>query len=230
METVIAVAGIKLVLGGKEIINNLDLVVYKGELVFLAGRNGSGKSSLLNTIVGRYGVSAGTISVSGQIAYQEQKPIYLADMTVIENLACFRNLFRSSISNPKLDTLLARVGLSTARNTNTSRLSGGEKQRLSLAITLLRDRCLYLFDEADSAMDPIGRGDYFNLLMQLKGEGRTVLWISHHIKESLSVADRCYFLAQGRAFGFTGQQLGEVASNYSEDAFALLCEERLVKY
>ena len=228
MKSSINIKGLRLELGSKTIFENADISVSEGELVFIAGINGSGKSCLFNCIMGRLACSVDDFEVKGTIGYQEQKPIFLSDFTVEENIESFKVLFNSNFSDEAINELIEKVNLTHCLKQNVAKLSGGEKQRLSLAITLLRDRDIYLFDEAEAAMDPIGRKTYFDIISELKKKGKIVLWISHHIKESLSVADKGYFLDDGRIHEFNGREYEKIASNYTEDAFTKLCRERLV--
>lgn len=229
MQPIIDIKKLKLTLNNKEIIKNIDISVDKSELVFIIGKNGSGKTSLFNCIVGRYKPTAGEIWANGLIGYHEQKAVFIPDMTVRENLQSFNVVFKCGLSKKQMDDLITKVNLEHCIDVNSTKLSGGERQRLSLAITLMRERDIYLFDEAETAMDPIGRKMFFDAVLTIKRKGKTALWISHHIKESLMVADKGYFLADGVAYSFNVKEYSEIAAEYTEEAFARLCEERLVK-
>ena len=150
-------------------------------------------------------------------------------MTVRENLQSFNVVFKCGLSKKQMDDLITKVNLEHCIDVNSTKLSGGERQRLSLAITLMRERDIYLFDEAETAMDPIGRKMFFDAVLTIKRKGKTALWISHHIKESLMVADKGYFLADGVAYSFNVKEYSEIAAEYTEEAFARLCEERVGK-
>lgn len=229
MDAVIMINELRLKLGKKEVISGLNLRVNKGELIYIVGRNGSGKSTLFNVIAGRYSDYLGEVIVSESIAYQEQKPIHFPDMTTIENLESLNILFKSKLGKDAIDKILDELALQEIRNLQTSRMSGGEKQRLALAITLMRNKEIYLLDEADSSMDPIGRHKYFQILKELKNDGKTVLWISHHLKESIPMADKICLLKDGKACTFTLEELSAEVINYSEDAFLTFLEERLME-
>ncbi|MDD4111482.1 MAG: ABC transporter ATP-binding protein [Herbinix sp.] len=229
MQTLLDVNQLSLTFGNKKILKNINISVVKPELIYIVGTNGSGKSSLFNCITGRYKPSSGEICINGSIGYHEQKPVFILDMTVEENICCFNIVFKCGLTKSQLMDLILKVNLDHCFKQNTKKLSGGEKQRLSLAITLMRQRDIYLFDEAESAMDPIGRKMFFDSLMDLKQYSKTVFWISHHIKESLAVADRGCYLSDGLIYEFDVKEYAQIASEYTEDAFARLCEERLVK-
>ncbi|PZD96715.1 hypothetical protein DNH61_05825 [Paenibacillus sambharensis] len=228
IEEAVAVAELEVTLGGRQVLDRVRIRAGSGELVFIAGRNGSGKSTVFRAIMGRLLSSGGEVAVRGQVGYHEQTPVYMPDMTVVENLRSFNKLFRTQWSPARMDQFIEELGLSHAERSNASSLSGGEKQRLALGITLMRDKDIYLFDEAESAMDPAGRRFYFDMLKRLSQEGKTVLWISHHIRDSLAVADRGYFMHGGKAYSFDVSQVRSSVQDYSEDAFADYCEEQVV--
>ncbi len=188
---------VNLSFGSKQVLHQANLTIAPGELVYLLGANGAGKSCLFNLAAGRLQPQGGTTTVTGTVAYHEQKPVFLHAMTALENLAAFNELFQCGRNKAHLQQLLHDTGLGGAEQPLANNMSGGEKQRLSLAITLLRDKDIYLFDEADSAMDPKGRKYYHSVLKTLCQKGKTVIWISHHVKESIALAGRCCYLKNG---------------------------------
>lgn len=195
----IKVKNISLSFEEKMILDSLSMAIGKGELVLLIGDNGSGKSTLLKALAGRHQFSSGYIGIDGPFVYHQQQFPLLHDMTVMENIQMLTHVLGIKYEKKQLDKMLQRLNLEEQIKQNIETLSGGQRQRLGLLLTMLRDREIFLIDEADSAMDPKGRSLYNDLLVELKKAGKTVLFISHHTKESMQIADVCYLLKGGKA-------------------------------
>ena len=147
-----------------KILNGMNIEAQKGELIYLVGENGCGKSTLFKTLTGRIEVEEGEIKIGGEIVYHEQKNILLKNMTVKENVESFNILFKNNMSKEKQNDLFEMFNLKDYLAKSVEKLSGGQKQRVSLIITLMRNKDIYLIDEADSAMDAKGRAIFFNML------------------------------------------------------------------
>lgn len=178
------------------VLDHLDFHIGKNEIVLITGDNGSGKSTLLKTIAGRYKYDSGSVEIQEPFIYHQQQYPLLQDMTIKENMIVYSNILGFSI-NQKAKDILGCLGLASHMSKTIDKLSGGQQQRTGLAITLLRHSNLYLLDEADSAMDPNGRALYYELLNSLKKSGKSIVLISHHVKEAGQIADRVYSLSKG---------------------------------
>ncbi|CCQ73934.1 ABC transporter ATP-binding protein [Magnetospira sp. QH-2] len=181
--------------GGKVLFENLDMDLAAGQWTCLLGASGVGKSSLLRLIAGLETQTAGEtrvetgdgVSLDGRIAYMAQSDLLLPWLSVLDNLALGERLRQGSIARPVRDRaehLLDRVGLTGHGNDLPKTLSGGMRQRVALARTLMEDRPLVLMDEPFASLDVLTRLKLQDLAAELL-EGRTVLLVTHDPLEAL---------------------------------------------
>jgi ABC-2 type transport system ATP-binding protein len=186
-------------------VNELDLTVNRGEVYGFLGPNGSGKSTTIRMLCGLLLPSGGAIDVLGcsiprdaetlkrRIGYMTQKFSLYEDLTVAENLAflaAVHDIPRVS-ARARIDELLARYWLTERRGQLAGTMSGGQKQRLALAGTVLHKPDLLFLDEPTSAVDPQSRREFWDSLFELADEGTTLLVSTHYMDE----AERCTRLA-----------------------------------
>jgi ABC-2 type transport system ATP-binding protein len=186
-------------------VDGLDLSVRRGEVYGFLGPNGSGKSTTIRMLCGLLLPSGGEIDVLGhrvpedaealkrRIGYMTQKFSLYEDLTVAENLgflAAVHELPRA-VAKARIDEALERYWLGKLRNQLAGALSGGEKQRLALAGTVLHRPDLLFLDEPTSAVDPQSRREFWDSLFELADRGTTLLVSTHYMDE----AERCTRLA-----------------------------------
>ena len=193
-------------LGGRRILDHVDLTVARGEAVALIGQNGAGKTSVLRCVLGlvRY---RGDVTIAGLdpkcdpigarslIGYMPQAPAFLED-SARGSLALIARL--RGIRAPGIDALLERVGLAEHARRSVRTFSTGMKQRLSLAAALIGDPPVLVLDEPTASLDLGGQRELVALLGRLHGEGRTLLLSSHRAGEVRALCDRVVVLDQGR--------------------------------
>ena len=191
-------------------LDGVDLHIAPGEAVALWGPNGAGKTTLLRCVLGLIAFR-GAITIDGldvrrhgksarrRLGYIPQESILPADLRVSEAMALFGGLRRAK-PGAALD-LLRLVELDHARAKRIGELSGGMRQRLSLALALLGDPPLLVLDEPTSNLDAAGRRAFLDLLLRLKHAGKTILFTSHRPEEVHHVADRIVTLENGRIVG-----------------------------
>jgi ABC-2 type transport system ATP-binding protein len=186
-------------------VDHLDLTVSRGEVYGFLGPNGSGKSTTIRMLCGLLLPSDGEIDVLGcqiprdsealkrKIGYMTQKFSLYEDLTVVENLAFLAAVhdMRRAAARRRIDELLERYRLTEQRAQLAGTMSGGQKQRLALAGTVLHKPELLFLDEPTSAVDPQSRRDFWDSLFGLADEGTTLLVSSHYMDE----AERCTRLA-----------------------------------
>ncbi|MFF2482368.1 ATP-binding cassette domain-containing protein [Paenibacillus sp. NPDC058071] len=175
------------------ILNEVSFTFEPGKLYFLLAKNGAGKSTLFRLLSQDLRPDVGCVQAENSVILHRQTPVYFEDMTVKENIECFLELLdtRKRYDDVKMKFALEEIEGKVAR-----KLSGGEKQRLYLAITEMCDDEIRLYDEADAALDAMNRTNYYREVLQRDAaEGKTVIAISHHISESLKYADRICFLS-----------------------------------
>jgi ABC-2 type transport system ATP-binding protein len=179
--------------------------VRRGEVYGFLGPNGSGKSTTIRMLCGLLLPSGGEIDVLGcriprdsealkrKIGYMTQKFSLYEDLTVVENLAFLAAVhdMRRADARRRIEELLERYRLTEQRAQLAGTMSGGQKQRLALAGTVLHRPELLFLDEPTSAVDPQSRRDFWDSLFGLADEGTTLLVSSHYMDE----AERCTRLA-----------------------------------
>jgi NitT/TauT family transport system ATP-binding protein len=187
-------------------LEDIDLEVGRGEFVVILGPSGSGKSTLLRAIGGLVQLSEGTVHISGRdpeqakqhksIGFVFQDPALLPWRTVLSNIRLPLEVNRGGrTSSP--ESLLELVGLSRFRDYYPFQLSGGMKQRVSLARALVHDPELLLMDEPFGALDEITRSQMrFELQRIWAASGKTVVFVTHSIGEAVLLGDRVIVLSQ----------------------------------
>lgn len=190
---------------------DLSFVANPGEITAVNGQSGAGKSTLLDLIAGFLVPSAGRLMLDGQDLLPwppEQRPISILfqSETLFEHLSAYQNLElglpRGAVDRQqKIVAALTEVGLPGVLKQRADTLSGGEKQRVALARTLLRDRPVLLLDEPFSALDDDTRGTIRTLVKSLTERHSWItLLVSHHVDDVEALATRRYQLRDGMLF------------------------------
>jgi ABC-2 type transport system ATP-binding protein len=217
----------------KTVLSRLSLDVGQGQVIGLLGRNGAGKSTLMECMLGLREVDSGTVRLFGddarrpsdatraRIGYVPQKSDLFEWLTPNQLLDYFRALY-PRWNEPKVESLLGRWGFGpTARQQQISKLSGGEKQRLSIIRALAHDPELLVLDEPVAALDPVGRREFLQeLVNDVIERGTTVIFSTHILTDLERVALNVAFLKDGR-ITLQGQldELLEKSGNSLEDLF-----------
>ncbi|MFH4766164.1 ABC transporter ATP-binding protein [Vibrio alginolyticus] len=186
-------------------INNITLNVPKGSIYGFLGPNGCGKSTTIRVLTGLLSPSEGNVDVLGleipkqsellrlKIGYMTQKFSLYDDLTVQENLEFIGQIFgmETKALKARIEEQLATYGLDQLRKQRVGGMSGGQKQRLSLAAATMHKPELLFLDEPTSAVDPENRRDFWEQLFDLSDQGTTILVTTHYMDE----AERCHRLA-----------------------------------
>ncbi|MGR5192517.1 ABC transporter ATP-binding protein [Vibrio rotiferianus] len=186
-------------------INNITLNVPKGSIYGFLGPNGCGKSTTIRVLTGLLSPSEGNVDVLGleipkqsellrlKIGYMTQKFSLYDDLTVQENLEFIGLIFgmETKALKTRIEDQLTTYGLDQLRKQRVSGMSGGQKQRLSLAAATMHKPELLFLDEPTSAVDPENRRDFWEQLFDLSDQGTTILVTTHYMDE----AERCHRLA-----------------------------------
>lgn len=194
--------------GTVEVLDGLDLSVAGGETVAIVGPSGCGKSTLLELAAGLSEPLTGRVVVEGReviaerlqrCAYMPQRDLLLPWLTAIDNAALSLRLQGLSRERARREAapLFERLGLRGFERSRPAELSGGMRQRVAFARTLLTGKPLLLLDEPLAALDAITRADLQEWLIEaLRAEPRTVLLVTHDVEEALYVADRVLVLSR----------------------------------
>ncbi|MFT4029258.1 MAG: ABC transporter ATP-binding protein [Protaetiibacter sp.] len=188
-----------------EILHGLDVHVPVGQVVGLLGPSGAGKTTLMRAIIGVQRTASGTIEVFGrpaghrclrrELGYMAQSAAVYDDLSVEQNLDYFRRVLGAPVSD--IDRVVAEVGLGPVRRNLASRLSGGQRSRVSLGIALLGAPRLLVLDEPTVGLDPVLREELWRLFARL-AEGGTTLLVSSHVMDEARRCDRLLLVRDGR--------------------------------
>ncbi len=193
--------------GSYTAVDSLSLQVAEGEAVALWGPNGAGKTTAIKCLLGLLAY-AGRITVNGYdahkqgrqaraaIGYVPQQQSFYDDMTTLETALFFAKLKRAPSSQVR--ALLAQVGLGDQQHKVVGALSGGMKQRLALALALQGDPPVLVMDEPTSSLDAAAREQLLQLLAQVRGGGKTIIFSSHRMEEVETLAGRVLVMEQGQ--------------------------------
>jgi ABC-2 type transport system ATP-binding protein len=209
--TIIEVSHIAKRFGPREVLSSLSWQVTRGQVIGLLGRNGAGKSTLLECLLGLRETDTGSVTLFGEnvtdlsdvarakIGYVPQKSDLFEWLTPRQMLDYFKALY-PHWNDAKVDELLARWGFDAFKcGQAISKLSGGEKQRLSIIRALAHDPELLILDEPVSALDPVGRREFLRELVDNVIERNTTVVFSTHILSDLErVAVDIAFLKDGK--------------------------------
>jgi ABC-2 type transport system ATP-binding protein len=170
-----------------------------GELLAIVGPNGAGKTTLLSIIAGTLEPSAGEVSrAAGEVGWAPQSPALYSKLSVAENLALFARLEKVADPDAAVAAMLEQSGLRERADERVGRLSGGNRQRVNLAIALIGDPPVLALDEPSASLDPAQRERLWGFVAGLARAGRTIVFSTHNVAEAQRHADRVIVLADGR--------------------------------
>ncbi len=201
----VEVDDLHVVRGGVRAVDGVSFTVPRGQVTGLLGPSGCGKTSLMRAVVGVQIVKSGAITVAGlpaghpdlrnRIGYVTQAPSVYDDLTVEENIRFFARVL--GVDDPEVDRCIEAVRLGEQRGRLVSRLSGGQRSRVSLAVALLGTPDLLVLDEPTVGLDPVLRRDLWDLFHRLADAGAGVL-VSSHVMDEAERCDRLLLMREGR--------------------------------
>ncbi|MEM1152646.1 MAG: ABC transporter ATP-binding protein [Pseudomonadota bacterium] len=220
--------------GGHEVLQGISFSVSAGEVYALLGGNGVGKSTTLLTFLGFLETRSGKVlvndvSVENNVTATRQAIAYLPEsaalyphMDAIENLTYFLQLAGKDVDAAGIHAAVDRVNLSTsARQQRLSDYSKGMRQKVAIAMALLRDTQILLLDEPTSGLDPVAIDEFHELVRGLADDGRSVLMVTHDVYGACQVADRIGLLRNGKIVGeFTAPTGGSIDTEAVHSAFS----------
>jgi ABC-2 type transport system ATP-binding protein len=181
------------------------VTIEAGETVALLGPNGAGKSTTIDMLLGLSDPDAGSVSVlgrsprdaidAGQIGAMLQSGELLRDLSVQELVAMMASLYDHPLA---VDEVLDLVGIADIGERRTQKLSGGQTQRVRLAVALVSDPEVLVLDEPTVAMDVEARIGFWTAMRTFASSGKTVLFATHYLDEADDYADRAVLMAHGR--------------------------------
>jgi len=185
--------------GRREALKAVSFAAGRGEVVALIGPNGAGKTTLLSILAGLREPTSGTVSVErGEVGWVPQRPAVYAKLSVAENLRFFARLEGVTDPDATVERMLVLTGLFERADDELRTLSGGNQQRVNVAIGLLAEPPVLLLDEPSSSLDPRQRARLWELISALARErATTVVFSTHDVGEADRYADRVLVLADG---------------------------------
>jgi ABC-2 type transport system ATP-binding protein len=217
--------------GDRIALRGVSLTAAPGELVAVIGPNGAGKTTLLSILAGIQRPDEGTIErAPSEIGWVPQQPALYGKLTVAENLTLFARLERAADPPATVERMLELTDLADRAGDQVSTLSGGNRQRVNIAIGLLAEPEVLLLDEPSAALDPRQRERLWEFILRLAGGGTTVVFATHHIQEADRYASQLIVLADGeRVFGGSPRELEQATGTTGldfEQAFVEFLHQR----
>ncbi|MBL8953918.1 MAG: LPS export ABC transporter ATP-binding protein [Myxococcaceae bacterium] len=220
---------------GRRVVAGVDVTVKPGEIVGLLGPNGAGKTTTFNMIVGLVPADAGTVLLDALslerlpmherarkgLGYLPQDSSIFKKLTVRQNMLAVLELDKrlsAADRRAKTEATLAEFGLTAVGDSLGETLSGGERRRAEIARSLLPGPRFMLFDEPFAGVDPINVAELQKEIARLKERGLGVLLTDHNVRDTLSICDRAYILADGKIL-IEGSPADLAASDLARNAY-----------
>lgn len=220
MDYIIEMLGIRKEFGAFVANDNITLQLKKGEIHALLGENGAGKSTLMNVLFGLYQPEAGEIKVKGKtvkvtdpnvandlgIGMVHQHFMLVENFTVTENIILGNELTKAGIVNikdaaKKIQKLSEMYGLNVDPNAKIEDISVGMQQRVEILKTLYRGADILIFDEPTASLTPQEINELIQIMKRLIQEGKSIILITHKLKEIMDVSDRVTVIRKGEGIG-----------------------------
>ncbi len=228
---IIEVTNLTKTFSGINVIDNLSLSIKKGSIYGLLGPNGSGKTTLIRILLGILDYDKGEVIVIKKdmnnkeilkdIGYMPQQSSLYQDLTVFDNIKFFASIYNAE---DNIDFILDLVELVQIKNKKVSRLSGGMKQRCSLACALVHKPKLLFLDEPTVGVDPLLRAQFWSYFDKISKENDTTIIVSSHVMDEAEHCDKLALMRFGKliAEGSVSDLLKKTNSNNLENAFLSL--------
>ncbi len=197
-EAVLEVDAVTKRYGERVALREVSFAVSPGELVALIGPNGAGKTTLLSVLAGVLAADGGSAGCAGAIGWVPQQPAVYTKLTVAENLRLWARLEGVPDVQATVERMLAQTGLQERAGEQVGRLSGGNRQRVNIAVGLLSQPRVLLLDEPSAALDPVQRGRLWEFVGGLVAGGTSVVFSTHNVAEAERYAGRVLVLDEGR--------------------------------
>ena len=220
----------------RKVVDDLSFDVQKGEVFALLGHNGAGKSTTIDLILGLKTPDGGSAKLLGMDAAKNRKQVfervgvqlqhtqYQPNITVEEACIEYASLYDAPADYP---ALLEQFGLGTLRKSFVSKLSGGERQKLSVVLALIGIPELVFLDELTTGLDVVARREVWRTLKQLKERGLTIFLTTHYMEEAEAPGDRVCIIKLGKkvAEGTVGEVVTASGRKDLEEAYLFFMGE-----
>jgi ABC-2 type transport system ATP-binding protein len=200
----LSVRGVAKRFGELYALRDVSFDAHAGEVIAVVGPNGAGKTTLLSIIAGTQRPSAGSVggaqaarAPDGHIGWVPQQPALYSKLSVAENLRLFARLEKVAEPEPAVQRMLEQTGLLERADERLERLSGGNRQRVNVAIGLIADPPVLALDEPSASLDPAQRERLWEFIRARSSAGTSVLFSTHTLGEVQRFADRVIVLDRG---------------------------------
>lgn len=216
--------------GDRRVVDGLSFDVQKGEVFALLGHNGAGKSTTIDLILGLKTPDGGAARLLGMEAARNRKQVfervgvqlqntqYQPAITVEEACIEYASLYADPADHQRL---LKQFGLDKLRNSFVSKLSGGERQKLSVVLALIGSPELVFLGELTTGLDVVARREVWRTLKQLKEQGLTIVLTTHYMEEAEALCDRVCIIRSGKkvAEGTLAEVIAASGKSSLEEAY-----------
>jgi ABC-2 type transport system ATP-binding protein len=190
--------GVSKTYGDRRALQDVSFAAHRGERIAIIGPNGAGKTTLLQILAGSLRPSGGSVSLDeGTIGWVPQQPALYSKLSVAENLRLFARLEKRPDVPAAVKRMLDQTNLRDRADDEVGKLSGGNRQRVNIAIGLLAEPSVLLLDEPTSSLDPRQREVLWTFVSGLAESGTAVVYATHNVAEAERYADRVLVLADG---------------------------------
>jgi ABC-2 type transport system ATP-binding protein len=218
--------------GRQPALRGVDFEAHPGELLAVIGPNGAGKTTLLSILAGIVRADEGDVHLPrGEVGWVPQQAALYRRLTVEENLRLFARLEKRPDVEASVEQMLEQTDLADRRGDQVARLSGGNQQRINIAIGLLAQPVVLLLDEPSAGLDPRQRARLWEFVSALAAAGTTVIFSTHNIQEAERYGQRLLVLADGeRLFDGATEELREAVRREAPEAAGADFESAFVAY
>ena len=235
-EPSVSVRNLTKAFSGRRVVDDLSFDVHRGEVFALLGHNGAGKSTTIDLILGLKSPDGGSARILGMDAAKNRKRVfervgvqlqntrYQPNITVEEACIEYASLYVRPADHLRL---LEQFGLDGLRRSFVSKLSGGERQKLSVVLALIGRPELVFLDELTTGLDVVARREVWRTLKQLKAQGLTIFLTTHYMEEAEALCDRVCIIRSGRkvAEGTVDEVVAASGRRNLEEAYLFLMGE-----
>ena len=208
-------------------VSKVDLALAQGSCFALLGRNGAGKTTICEMLIGVIAPDSGTIEILGRpfhatvphkrtmlenIGVLSQETQLYQKFTVVETITLFASFYRRSID---VNTVLRLMALEAKHNKRLENLSGGERQRVYLGAALVGDPDVVFLDEPTTGLDPLSRKNVWEIIMDLKKRGKSIFLTTHYMEEAAYLADEIAIIERGTIIAQGGPR--QLIQRYCEE-------------